>query len=119
MFSRILAGCLGLTLAAASLRGSEPPELHSKQVPDWAASAVWYQIFPERFRNGDPKNDPVRASLEPPIAAAQIGASLPGRPTGTRATPGKTPSGQTFIRMACSSDDTVATSKVCSTSSIT
>lgn len=27
-------------------------------VPQWAKSAVWYQIFPERFRNGDPSNDP-------------------------------------------------------------
>jgi len=26
--------------------------------PDWAQKAVWYQIFPERFHNGDPKNDP-------------------------------------------------------------
>jgi len=33
----------------------------------WAADAVWYQIFPERFRNGDPSNDPTRASLEWPI----------------------------------------------------
>ena len=27
-------------------------------VPQWAKSVVWYQIFPERFRNGDPTNDP-------------------------------------------------------------
>lgn len=27
-------------------------------VPEWARTAVWYQIFPERFRNGDPTNDP-------------------------------------------------------------
>lgn len=27
-------------------------------VPQWAKKAVWYQIFPERFRNGDPSNDP-------------------------------------------------------------
>jgi glycosidase len=27
-------------------------------VPDWAKDAVWYQVFPERFRNGDTKNDP-------------------------------------------------------------
>ncbi len=27
-------------------------------VPAWAKEAVWYQIFPERFRNGDPSNDP-------------------------------------------------------------
>lgn len=26
--------------------------------PDWAHHAVWYQIFPERFRNGDTANDP-------------------------------------------------------------
>lgn len=28
------------------------------ETPDWAKNAVWYQIFPERFRNGDPSNDP-------------------------------------------------------------
>jgi glycosidase len=27
-------------------------------VPEWSKKAVWYQIFPERFRNGDPSNDP-------------------------------------------------------------
>ncbi len=27
-------------------------------VPDWARDAVYYYIFPERFRNGDPRNDP-------------------------------------------------------------
>ena len=27
-------------------------------VPDWARGAVWYQIFPDRFANGDPSNDP-------------------------------------------------------------
>ena len=26
--------------------------------PAWAQEAVWYQIFVERFRNGDPTNDP-------------------------------------------------------------
>lgn len=26
--------------------------------PAWAKRVVWYQIFPERFRNGDPSNDP-------------------------------------------------------------
>jgi len=28
------------------------------ETPDWARDAVWYQIFPERFRNGNPGNDP-------------------------------------------------------------
>lgn len=30
----------------------------SRPTPEWARGAVWYQIFPERFRNGDPLNDP-------------------------------------------------------------
>ena len=42
-------------------------------MPEWARSAVWYQIFPERFRNGDPSNDPTVADIagadpqEPPV----------------------------------------------------
>jgi len=28
------------------------------QVPSWAKEAIWYQIFPERFNNGDKSNDP-------------------------------------------------------------
>ena len=35
-------------------------------VPEWAVDAVFYQIFPERFCNGDPKNDPTPQSLEDP-----------------------------------------------------
>ncbi len=27
---------------------------------DWAKGAVWYQIFPERFRNGNLENDPTK-----------------------------------------------------------
>ncbi len=29
-----------------------------EDVPEWAKKAVWYQIFPERFNNGDSDNDP-------------------------------------------------------------
>jgi len=32
-------------------------------VPQWAKGIVWYQIFPERFRNGDPHNDPTLESI--------------------------------------------------------
>ena len=39
---------------------------HSKYVPAWARQAVFYQIFPERFENGDATNDPTRESLEIP-----------------------------------------------------
>jgi cyclomaltodextrinase len=33
-------------------------------VPAWAANAIWYQIFVERFRNGDPSNDPTVHDIE-------------------------------------------------------
>ncbi|MBI5762176.1 MAG: alpha amylase N-terminal ig-like domain-containing protein [Planctomycetes bacterium] len=35
-----------------------PDTRMSFETPDWAKRAVWYQIFPERFRNGDASNDP-------------------------------------------------------------
>lgn len=28
------------------------------KTPDWVNDTIWYQIFPERFENGDPSNDP-------------------------------------------------------------
>jgi glycosidase len=39
---------------------------YAVHAPDWAKDIVWYQIFPERFANGDPSNDPTRASLSEP-----------------------------------------------------
>jgi cyclomaltodextrinase len=33
-------------------------EIMKSQSPQWAKEAIWYQIFPERFRNGDLSNDP-------------------------------------------------------------
>lgn len=33
-------------------------------VPAWAEDAIWYQVFVERFRNGDPSNDPTLADIE-------------------------------------------------------
>lgn len=37
---------------------------------DWVPDAVFYQIFPERFANGDPSNDPTRESLEDDVPAS-------------------------------------------------
>src|ERR1035438_10801194 len=34
------------------------------RVPEWAEDAVWYQIFPERFANGDRTNDPTPHDME-------------------------------------------------------
>lgn len=33
--------------------------------PEWSKGAVWYQIFPERFRNGNPANDPTEKEVMP------------------------------------------------------
>ena len=33
-------------------------------VPIWAKTAIWYQIFPERFRDGDPSNNPTINELK-------------------------------------------------------
>ncbi|MEO8140163.1 MAG: glycoside hydrolase family 13 protein, partial [Gemmatimonadota bacterium] len=33
-------------------------------VPAWTGDAIWYQIFVERFRNGDPHNDPTPHDIE-------------------------------------------------------
>lgn len=49
-------------------------EASDEFVPQWAKTVVWYQIFPERFRNGDPNNDPTVLDIagadpqEPPKA---------------------------------------------------
>lgn len=49
-----------LMAAATACAGDAPPE---EFVPQWAKHAVWYQIFPERFRNGDPGNDPTKEDI--------------------------------------------------------
>lgn len=32
------------------------------ETPEWAQHAIWYQIFPERFRNGSKANDPANTA---------------------------------------------------------
>ena len=46
---------LGIFTVACSGQKQRPP---LNAVPAWAKEVVWYQIFPERFNNGDPANDP-------------------------------------------------------------
>lgn len=53
--NRILL-CVALLVALAG-----PTE--GRTAPAWCADAIWYQVFPERFRNGDPDNDPTPESL--------------------------------------------------------
>ena len=39
-------------------------QLPFEQPPKWAREAIWYQIFVERFRNGNPANDPTLETCE-------------------------------------------------------
>lgn len=56
---RSIHGFVGFLLFALSAGGAlAPSDQPSRDVPAWARQAIWYQIFPERFRNGDPGNDP-------------------------------------------------------------
>lgn len=64
-------------VAALSLMSPAPAASEVESVPDWAATAVWYQVFPERFANGDPSNDPLRQSLERPRRVAEKWAPTP------------------------------------------
>lgn len=48
----LMVACL---LFTAPTRGQQEPRV---DVPAWVADAVFYQIFPERFANGDTANDP-------------------------------------------------------------
>lgn len=49
-------------------------------VPDWVQDAVFYQIFPDRFANGDPANDPpnVQPWGAPPTLHGLQGGDLRG-----------------------------------------
>jgi len=38
-------------------------EKSPEHAPQWAKDVVWYQIFPERFYNGDVTNDPTVADI--------------------------------------------------------
>ncbi|TWT48597.1 glycoside hydrolase family 13 protein [Botrimarina hoheduenensis] len=51
---------------AAASEGTTDKLTPEQTVPSWAADAIFYQLFPERFRNGDTSNDPTRESLEFP-----------------------------------------------------
>jgi cyclomaltodextrinase len=49
-----------LVLSATGCAGAPSREQATPNlgVPAWSADVIWYQIFVERFRNGDPSNDP-------------------------------------------------------------
>jgi glycosidase len=48
---------LALLLLGCAAEGPREAPL-AMGVPAWSKDAIWYQVFVERFRNGDPSNDP-------------------------------------------------------------
>ncbi|RYZ24049.1 MAG: alpha-amylase [Chitinophagaceae bacterium] len=48
---------------ASTLLAGRSARAQADHTPGWSKGIVWYQIFPERFRNGDPGNDPTKADL--------------------------------------------------------
>jgi len=51
-------------MIAATLNNAQEQMKEISQVPSWAKEAIWYQIFPERFANGDKSNDPTPEDLK-------------------------------------------------------
>ena len=69
-----------LLLGAGCAKGAPRPQAAlNLQVPAWATDAIWYQIFVERFQNGDPSNDPTAHDIE--------GFTADGAPKGWQPTP--------------------------------
>ncbi len=52
-----------ILLGSIALVGCAEREV-KPDVPEWAQEAVWYQIFVERFRDGDPSNQPTLQNIE-------------------------------------------------------
>ena len=56
---------LAALLPACGGKPAAPPAADVNLAPPkWAQEVIWYQIFPERFRNGDPSNDPTLADIK-------------------------------------------------------
>lgn len=56
-----------IVLLLAVACAMEPPPNRTAttlDVPAWTGDAIWYQIFVERFRNGDQSNDPTAHDIE-------------------------------------------------------
>lgn len=66
MLKHYLAFALFFPLYSAAFGQNHPTPFNAP--PAWAKQVIWYQIFVERFYNGDPSNDPKPENIDaPPI----------------------------------------------------
>lgn len=49
---------LSLILTMCDQKPENQKSQNISEAPTWAKDAIWYQIFVERFSNGDKNNDP-------------------------------------------------------------
>ena len=90
-----------VVVVSSSSENKTPPQVQpdvSRFVPDWVAEAVFYQIFPDRFRNGDPDNDPTRESLEDVASIPEAGRYRHGPEIGMPAPNGRQELSGSFFR---------------------
>jgi len=94
------AACAFVIGAAVAGTAAEVPVLRTGP-PDWAADAVWYLIVPERFRNGDPGNDPRRSDFRGSLAEPPAGwAPSPWSSDWYQLQPWEKASGRAFYELA-------------------
>lgn len=62
IFTIILTLIVGSTIAFA-----QQVQMPFNEPPTWSKNAIWYQVFVERFNNGDKSNDPKPENMDVPF----------------------------------------------------
>lgn len=60
----ILSMLFGMSCGNSSKKESSSIEDQFSRPPSWAKEVIWYEIGVERFRNGDPSNDPTAEDIQ-------------------------------------------------------
>ncbi len=61
--SLVLVTILTVSVFQACDNSTEQADTAFENPPEWSKEVIWYQIFVERFRNGDPTNDPTAEDI--------------------------------------------------------
>jgi glycosidase len=70
VFYVLIAGIF-ITSLATSCKTNQPENKISGP-PEWSKDVIWYQIFVERFNNGDPTNDPTTEDITTPTSSFDV-----------------------------------------------